>query len=103
MLTPAERIRIRQIIRPTVEQRAQFKGLLDWLTDVDAIANVRVNLARWEEVQTSRKPKELGLTRADVVEFDPSQRCEALCLIERTIRRDLAICLDFEIQEVFAF
>ena len=104
-LTAAEKIKVRQILRPSPERSPELTDLLTWLVDADAINAVRAAFTRWDALIVSNSPDRAGMKIADVIEWDTIERCHKLHQLSSDIKTDLAIAIGYTLDspEILAF
>jgi hypothetical protein len=102
-LTAAEQIKVRQILKVPSDRMSDLMSILVQLTDTDVLAAVRDSLLQWDGLRAARNPDRAGMIKADVVEWDSSDRCKALCHLEAQIKLDLALTIGWDSSEVLAF
>ena len=104
-LTPLEKIKVRQILRPSQSRSLELMDTLTWLVDPDAIAAVRAVFTRWDALLASNSPDRAGMKIADVIEWDVFNRCQKLKMLSADIKTDLAIAIGYTLDppEILAF
>lgn len=100
MLTISEKNAIKKIMRAPAPRRAELQALLDNFEHPETEIDIRQTLLDFSKIKTHiNSPKRIGLTKAGVVEFDPSATCHQSNKVVGDIKTDLAILLEWEITE----
>jgi hypothetical protein len=97
MLTGAEKLSIKQIIKAPPERRAELDALLNGVSDPDVLISVRETLQSIQGVMKRvADPKKLGLEQALSAKWDLAALCHQSNKVLAGFRSDLTIAIGWE-------
>jgi hypothetical protein len=100
MLTTPEKNAVKKILKPPSNRKAALQAILDTYNDIDGELDLRNSLQDFLRVKTNvNNPKRIGVTKAANVEFNLQAACHQSGSIKADIRSDIAIILDWELQD----
>jgi hypothetical protein len=106
-LTPAEIIKVKQILKVPNARASELDGVLSVsnLLDPAAEASVRASFIKFDALQTSDSPDRAGMIEADIIKWDVCDRNQHLDTLTRRIQSDIAIAIGFTLdpEEILAF